>query len=309
MASSDLEFGIWLLNIGDESVTNPRAFKQIATSAESAGFDALCVGDHLAIPEEIPPDYPFSESGEPPIEYTDENYHAFNTLSYVAAHTDSINLATNVCVVPYYHAINLLKQVLTLDALSDGRFEFGAGTGWIKPEFESLDVPFEERGSRTDEFLELLAEACEHGEFSHEGEHYSFPKAGFHPVPDDATPPTTWIGGGSGATIRRVAEFGHGWTTLWTHPEDVTSMRERLMNAWTDYNRNGSPGIAVVRPSRVGAENSDRLLMGTSDSVIEDIQAYKDAGVTRLFLTPPKPNIETQAEQIGLFQDEILPSF
>lgn len=305
-----IELGMWLLNIGSADTVNPESFRRIATALDESDFTALCIGDHAAIPADIRNPYPFSENGDPPFHYTDENYYPFTTLSYLAGFTDDIRLATNVCVVPYYHPIHLVRQTLSLHELSDSRFELGAGTGWLKTEFDILDIPFHERGRRTDEFFEILEAACAQSEIAYEGEYYDFDEVGFRPVPDDGKPPHIWIGGESGATIRRLGEFGDGWTTLWSAPDEVAAMRERFMDAWNDFDREGTPDIAVLRPSKVTSGSdaeSDQLLVGPPDSIIEDIQQYRDAGVTRLFITPQSPDVDEQVELISRYQTDILP--
>lgn len=308
--ADEIELGMWLLNIGPDDTVNPESFRRIATALDESEFTALCIGDHAAIPKEIPKTYPFSESGEPPIHYTDENYHPFTTLSYLAGITDDIRLATNVCVAPYYHPTHLVRQALSLYELSDGRFELGAGTGWLETEFDVLDIPFDERGGRTDEFFEILEGACAEGEVSYDGEYYAFDEVGFRPVPADGSTPHIWVGGGSGATIRRIGEFGDGWTTLWSSPDEVAAMRERIMNAWTDFDRTGTPEIALLRPSKVTTGNDperDTLLVGSPESIVEDIRRYQDAGVTRLFITPQAPDVDEQAELISSYQSDVIP--
>lgn len=307
-----MEFGVWLLNIGDHQYSNPDAFERVALAAEVNGFDVVCTGDHLVIPDEIPDTYPSSSSGEAPLEVDQDVYEAFDLLSFVTGITDDIGLMVNICVVPYRHPVVLARNVLTVAALSDGRLEFGAGAGWMEPEFDILDVPFEERGARTDEFLSLYERILEERELFFDGEFHSFQQAGFHPVPDEEDAPTVWIGGKSGAAMRRVAEFGDGWTTTWTRAEEVGETRDRIANAWADYDRDGRPEIAVLRPAHLGTDTSldqDRPLIGAADSVIDDVEEYASAGTTRMMITAYDTDVDAQIEQIERFGDEILPSF
>lgn len=304
--SSEMAFGVTLSTFGDHA--SPEAFRRVATAAESAGFDAVWVGDHVAFPADIPETYPFSRSGKSPFDVSQNAYDAFLVLSHLASITDTIRLGTNTCIVPYRHPVVLAKHALTLESLSDGRFEFGVGVGWMDTEFEVLDVPFEERGARTDEFLRLFEELREHGECSFEGPHHSFQRTGFHPIPEFGRPPI-WVGGRSGAAFRRVAEFGDGWTIFWDHPEDIASARERIMNAWTDYDRDGEPEIAVVRATHVGTDtdlDTDRPLIGSADSIREDVEAYREAGTTRVVIDFFTTDIDEQIEQIRRFGEQII---
>ncbi|MFC7157116.1 TIGR03619 family F420-dependent LLM class oxidoreductase [Halomarina halobia] len=305
--SSEPEFGVMLSTFGDHAY--PAAFRRVAATAEREGFDAVWAGDHVSFPAAIPDDYPFSRSGESPFHVGLDTYDVFGVLSHLAAVTDEIDLGTNTCIVPYRHPVVLARNALTLEQLSDGRFDFGVAPGWLRTEFEVLDVPFEERGSRTDEFLRLLDRVREEGEVSFDGPHHSFRTTGFHPVPESGRP-KVWIGGKSGAAFRRVAEFGDGWTIFWDHPDDIAASRERILNAWRDYDRTGEPEIAVVRAVHVGADaERDTLLTGPADDVVADVEAYVDAGVTRVVLDFYTTDIDEQVEQVERFAREVTPSF
>jgi probable F420-dependent oxidoreductase len=308
---SDIEFGYTIWNIGDPAYVHPRAFRTLAEAVEAHGFDSLWAQDHIALPRDIPDEYPFTEEGVCPVDSTDHVYSLFETLAFLAGTTDEIALGTDVCIAAYRHPVVLAKQVLTLDALTDGRFDLGVGAGWMRTEFESVDVPFDERGARLDEFLALLEQVASEGETAFDGPFHTFQETGFHPVPADGTPPRTWVGGRSGATIRRIAEYGHGWTSFWETPEDIAEFRERLLNAWSDFGREGEPGTAVGRPVHVGRDgpSSDRLLVGDVDDIISDIERYVDVGTTRLDVTTYTTDLDAQLEQIERFGSEVLPSF
>lgn len=288
----------------------PDKFGRVADRAERGGFDAVWVGDHVSLPADIPDTYPFSPDGESPFDVGQDTYDLFGVLSFLAARTETVTVGSNTCIVPYRHPVVLARNALTVEALSEGRFDFGVAPGWMRTEFEVLDVPFEERGSRTDEFLRIFERACEEGEFAFDGPHHSFQETGFHPMPEDGRP-KIWVGGKSGAALRRVAEFADGWTIFWDRPDAIASARERIMNAWTDYDREGDPEIAVVRAVDVGAEqdsDTDRTFVGSPAEICEDVEAYREAGVTRVVFDFFDPTTEGQLDQMIRLADDVLPS-
>lgn len=302
------EIGIMVGTFGAQA--SKENIERLATTAEEAGLDSVWVGDHVAFPDEIPDTYPFSKSGKAPFDIEQDAYDCFNVLSYLAGVTDDVELGTNTCIVPYRHPVVLARNALTVEHLTDGRFDFGVAPGWMETEFEVLDVPYEERGSRTDEFLDVFERAREQVEFSFDGPHHSFQKAGFHPAPEEGRP-KIWVGGKSGASIRRVGQYGDGWTIFWDHPEDVAETRERIMNAWTDFDRSGDPEIAVTRATHAGTDterDTDRLLIGEPESIAEDVEAYADAGTTRIVLDFYTRDVEEQIEQIERWGDRVLPA-
>lgn len=282
MSSRDVEFGAFLTTFGETA--SPAAFGHVATEAERVGFEAVCVGDHITFPEEIPDTYPFSKSGNSPFDIGQDAYDAFQVLAYLAARTDEVALGTNTTIVPYRHPVTLVRHVLTLDALSDGRFELGAAPGWMETEFEVLDVPFERRGELTDEFLAIFDRALEEAEFAFEGPHRSFDRIGFYPRPD-GDGPTLWIGGYSGASFRRLAEYGDGWTIFPESPEAVADGIARIERAWDDYDREGEPEVAVALPGlEFGMEDGE--LLGDEAAVRELLDEYVAAGATRIYVFP-----------------------
>lgn len=306
MGGGTMEFGVMLSSFGDHA--SPAAFRRVATAAEDAGFDAVWAGDHLTFPEQIPDEYPFSPDGTPPPGFTAQAnaFEVFCVLSHLAGITDEVDLGTNVTIVPYRHPVVLAKLALTLEAVSGGRFDFGVGVGWMRTEFEVLDVPFSERGSRTDEFLAMFERACSEGVIAFDGPHHTFQETGFHPVPVE--PPRIWVGGTSRAAFRRIAEYGDGWSIVWHRPDAVARDRDRLLTAWSEYDRVGEPEIAVMRPVHVGAEtdlDTSRPLIGEAESVVADLEAYAAAGVTRVILDFFTRDIDEQLTQLHRISDRV----
>jgi probable F420-dependent oxidoreductase len=312
----DIRFGVKLPFGGDKTHEDTA---RIARAAEENGLDAAWHSEHVVFTGEVPDDYPYTGSGTAPFS-TDQNaYEVFETLSYLAAVTDDIRLGTNICIAPLRHPVLLTKQAMTLDNLADGRFDFGLSVGWLRTEFESLGVPFEQRGSRTDEFLEVWSRACETDEFSFDGTHHSFPTTGFNPRPVQDGGPPVWIGGESGATFRRIGQYGDGWMATSIPVSEFESGVGRMRNAWTDYEREGEPAVAIKESMWIGEvpDGIEPLMAGSADDVIDDIETFVDAGATMIVgdfrRTEEAPirrfSTEEQIEQIERLGDEVIPHF
>lgn len=306
-----MDFTVMLSTFGDHA--SPEAFRRLAREAEEQEFDAVWAGDHVVFPEEVPDEYPFSRDGSPPPSFHADSpaYGVFTILSNLAAVTDEVDLGINTCIVPYRNPLLLTKLAFSLEEITDGRLDFGVAPGWLRTEFEALGVPFEERGSRTDEFLEIFETACEEGRFAFDGPHHQFDEVGFFPTPE-ADRPKMWIGGKSGASFRRVAEYGDGWTTVWDRADDLAKGRERAMNAWRDFDRKGEPEIALMRAVHCGTDSEldDSVpLIGEPEKVIEDLREFEEEGLTRLTIDFFTTDIDEQVEQVRRFGEEILPAF
>lgn len=294
---ADVEFAVRLPQWSERAT--PAAMKRIATAAEDLGFDAVWRGDHVAYPE--------GTADVSPWDARTNAYDAFTALAYVAGVTDDLRIGTNVCIVPYRHPVHLAKLALSLDALTDGRFDFGVAPGWHEAEFEVLDVPFPERGALTDEFLDLFERVRADDVVAFDGPYHSFRATGFHPRPVQEPIPI-WVGGDSGASFRRVAEYGVGWTNTMT-PTEVRESRPRLLAAWEDYDRDGEPRIAASQSTHVGTGHEldrDRPMVGDPSSIAAGVHEYVEAGVTRIDLKQEHLPIDDRIEQLERFRDEVL---
>lgn len=199
------------------SVYNVRAAELVglAVAADRAGFSSLWLGEHLVLPwgygSEHPThgDTPAEELRHPRIieEFT-ELLDPFVALAAAAAVTSRIRLGTGIYLLPLRHPLLTARGVASLADLSDGRFMLGVGSGWLREEFDALDVPFATRGSRHEESLAVLRAAFRGGPFEHAGRHWQFGPVQISPRPVDAP---LVLGGNSDAALRRAAGMADAW--------------------------------------------------------------------------------------------------
>ena len=83
------------------------------------------------------------------------------SLTYAAAVTTKLRLATGILILPQRHPLYVAKEIATLDVLSNGRAILGIGVGWLEEEFEALGIPFAERAARTAESVRAIRVAVE----------------------------------------------------------------------------------------------------------------------------------------------------
>ena len=117
------------------------------------------------------------------------------TLSAAAAATDRVGLGTAALVLPLRHPVILAKEIASLHMVSGGRFRFGVAVGWDPDEFAAIGVPLKERGSRTDEALEVIQRLLTEEQVTFEGRFWQVADLTIYPrVPE---PPPIWIAGGT----------------------------------------------------------------------------------------------------------------
>ncbi len=192
-----MKVGINLLNFGPGAF--PENFSEWAKRSEELGYHFLGVSDHVALTRDVTARYPAPF------------YDPFTLLAWLSGTTTRIGLATTVAILPYRSPLQLARVGANLDRLSGGRFILGVGIGWAREEFEVLGVPFEERGAVADEYLEALLELWTKDVASYQGRFVRFENVATGPRPVTAPHPPIWIGGGSGAALRRAARFGDAW--------------------------------------------------------------------------------------------------
>jgi len=173
-----------------------------ARAAEEAGFDAIAFTEHPA------PSLKWLQSGG------HESMDPLAALAFVAAVTTKIRLMTYLLVLPYRNPLLVAKSIATVDLLSTGRVTVGAGGGYLRSEFGTLGVDYEERGALFDEALDVLRALWTQESLSSEGRHFTARNAVSVPAPVQLPHPPIWIGGTGKAARRRVARAGDGWMPL-----------------------------------------------------------------------------------------------
>src|SRR4051812_11224999 len=199
-----------------------------ARGAEARGFHSVWVGEHVVLFDQYAKEYPYAESGEFPLKGEGGMTEPFTTLAFVAAATSRIRLGTGVCLVPQRNPLYTAKEVANLDWLSNGRLDFGIGVGWQREEFEALQVPFEQRGRRNDEYIALMQRLWADPLASFEGEFWSLPPSRAYPKPVQQPHPLIYVGGESDVALRRVVRLGAEWLPFNVSPTSLTQRRARL---------------------------------------------------------------------------------
>src|SRR5437588_7636959 len=190
--------------------------RDLVVRAEELGFWGVTAPDHIVAPL----GWAREGGGE-------RWFDPFVLLSFLAAHTSRIRLVTHVIVLPYRSPFAVAKALASLDGVSGGRAVFGAGSGYLKEEFDILGVPFEDRGERTDEAIRAITTCWseEHPEFR--GRFFSISDAAVAPRPVQEPRPPIWIGGNSMRAVRRTVELGDCWTPFVAEPDDIRRGAER----------------------------------------------------------------------------------
>jgi probable F420-dependent oxidoreductase len=180
-----------------------------------------------------------------------------------------------VLIIPYRNPVVTAKTLATIDVLSGGRVIVGAGVGWMTEEFAFLNVPFRERGTRTDEYLKAMKALWTEEEPAFQGRFLQFSDVRCEPKPVQKPHPPIWVGGHSKAALRRTATLADGWYghVFWRNPEalpqEIQTIRDYAEQAGRD-----------PRSLTYAAPAYER----TFEDVLRSLPRYQQAGLDHVVL-------------------------
>jgi len=271
----------------------PEYLTALGTGAEARGFHSIWLGEHVLLFDRYDSTYPYADDGKIQIAQASGLLEAFTALAYLAAGTSRIRLGTGICLVPQRNPVYTAKEAAAVDYLSHGRLDFGVGVGWLKEEFDALNVPFERRGARCREYLEVIRRLWCDEVSAFEGEFYRLPPSRQFPKPVQTPHPPIFFGGESEAALRRVADLGQGWYGFNLSPEQAAERIGRLKTLLAERGR---------EPDRV------QIAIGTYTHPVNEasIAAYRAAGADQLVLLLLARNVEQLKARLDGFAENVL---
>ena len=305
MADKKIEFGTTL-----RSVYN---IAKLAKQIEDLGYDFLGCGEHVS--------------------FHGETANGLVSLSVAAGATERIRLMSAITLVPLYPAALLAKMGAALDVASNGRFTLGVGVGGEFPnEFEACGVPVKQRGSRTDDALEVITRTWTQTDVTYEGRYTTLKNFSLKPLPIQKPHPPIWVSGRTDAAMKRAAKYGDGWLPYMYTPEHLANSIEKIKafgeEVGTDLSdftfalyifsavhedRETAVKYAAERLSKQYAQDFSQLvhkyaLAGDPDTCKARLQEYIDAGASAVFVSSACPDdyIDTNLEMLA---NSVIPAF
>jgi alkanesulfonate monooxygenase SsuD/methylene tetrahydromethanopterin reductase-like flavin-dependent oxidoreductase (luciferase family) len=251
-----------------------------AKRAEEARFASLATIDRIAYP----------------------SYESLTALAAAAGATERIGLVTNVLLEPTRNPVMLAKEAASLDQLSNGRFTLGIGVGARQDDFDAVGLPFNDRGKRMDQDLELMHRVWK-------GELVNGAQKAIGPTPVNGTVPIL-MGGSTDKAIERTVKWGIGWTVGGAPPERGGPFADRVRKAWADAGREGQPKIVGLTYFGLGEGALEKAsaylgdyygdfgqqiaewIPKTPEALRETIRKFEDFGFDLLFLDPTTNEID-----------------
>jgi probable F420-dependent oxidoreductase len=238
-------------------------------------------------------------------------YDAIATLGFLAAATKHVRLLSYVYVPAYRHPLATAKAFLTVDTLSGGRVILGAGAGHLQGEFETLGIPFEGRGKRLDEALDVIVRAFLDEYPEHAGATWTVRDVGLRPRPVQQPRPPIWVGGNTPAALRRAAVRGDGWLPQGTFrdqlPAQIATIKEHRRKIRGDEPIEigaNSPWLYVGTP---GFDVGPNALTGPGEAIADSLRELRGLGVSHCGVRFRTRSCDELCDQIEAFAAQVLP--
>jgi probable F420-dependent oxidoreductase len=266
---------------------------ETAKAAEALGYESLWMGEHIVIPVDVKNPFLY---GVPLPDTYKHMPNPFIWLAAAAAVTSRLNFGMDICLVPQRNPLILAKEVACLDRISNGRFLFGVGSGWIEEEATIMGYPFEKRWARTVDCLRALKVLWTEEKASYQGEFVSFPAVYCYPKPVQQPHPPILMGAGNPQTkampaiLRRTAEIADGWLPSFFSPKEMTQHLQTLKELCESKGRDfGKMEISLIVPGvTLGVVKEAvawmRGMDTSSQNPAELIAQYEEAGVHRILV-------------------------
>jgi len=306
-----MEIGITVPHTG--KLASPEFVRDFCVTAEEAGWDGLWAIDHLVMPHHTDSLYTLARKPAP---IGDDavagllapNYEMMSTLLWIAGFTSRVKLGTAVAVLTIRNAILNARQLATLDIFSGGRVLYGAGVGWLQEEADAMNMPWDNRGKRADEHIEMMRAIWTAPDDLMEwhGPYFDLPPMDPRPLPVQRPIPIL-IGGHSDPALDRAARLGDGWIAASMSPERFREHRDKLFRLTEGYGRDPSQ-LILVNSTSVPVADGELSPSATAEAV-GVLEQYQSLGVNHLNLSTGATTRASAIAALEVLGERVLPGF
>jgi probable F420-dependent oxidoreductase len=269
--------------------TDPEPIRDFVLALERAGFDHLSVIDHVVGAHADRFGGPVGDFPRAPYTSESPTHEVLTLLSYLAAITTRLELATGVLVLPQRETLLAAKQAAEVALLSRGRLRLALGVGWNFAEFEALRAEFGSRGARIEEQVAVMRKLWTEPLVTFAGRWHRLDRIALNPLPGRAIP--IWLGSGAReVSLRRLARLAEGWLPMQRAGADLETTLARLRRYLAEAGRD---------PDAFGLGLGLRLAAsrGEADDWRRRLDELRALGATHVTVQAGGPGV-TVAEQL-----------
>jgi probable F420-dependent oxidoreductase len=238
---------------------------ELARTAEECGYSSIALPDSLFYSEKVSADYPYTPDGSRMWNEETPWVDPMVAAAAMGAVTSRIGFYTQVLKLGSRNPLLLARQVGSVANLTGGRFGLGVGLGWAPEEFEWCGAPYENRGKRADEMIDVLQLVLGGGMVEYHGEFFDFDRLRMSPTP--ASPVPIYVGGHTQAALRRAVRVGDGWTSAMIKFDDLRTVIDQLTELRGDTDKPFE--IQAVCVDRFGLDGyRQQAEIGVTDAIV-----------------------------------------
>lgn len=209
-----------------EAMTDAHHYLPLARAAEAAGYHSMTVADSLVYPRASDATYPYTDDGGREFLEDKDFVETFTLIAAMGAVTSRIRFTPFVLKLPVRPPVLVAKQASSVAFLTGNRLGLGVGLSPWPEDFAVMGVPWERRGRRMDECIDVVRGLTAGGWFEHHGEFFDIPSVKMAPTPTEPIP--ILVGGHSDAALRRAVRRGDGWMHAGGDAEELDLLLDKL---------------------------------------------------------------------------------
>jgi probable F420-dependent oxidoreductase len=280
-----------------DAMIDPALWVPLARELEAAGYDGMTVPDSLCYPEVSDSTYPYTPDGDRGFLEDKPFLDPFVQIGAMGAVTERLRFTTFVLKLPVRHPVLTAKLAASVATLTNGRLDFGVGVSPWPDDYRVTGVPWEGRGKRMDECIEILRGLWTGDYYAHEGEVFQIESIKMSPAPP-AIP--ILIGGHTKAALRRAAQVGDGWLHAGGDPKELERMIAELQRLREEAGRSELPfDIRVISLEAYMPEGIERLAsIGVTDVIVGFRNAYSRK--------PDRQSLQEKVDAANMYAERII---
>jgi probable F420-dependent oxidoreductase len=251
-----------------ETFCNPEFLASLARAAEDAGYDSFVVPDSVLFPAESDTLYPYTADGDRAFLEDKPIIEPFALIPYLAALTERIRFTTFVLKLAIRPPVLVAKQAASIAVLSNNRLRLGVGISPWPEDFAALGLPWDDRGKRMDECVDIVRGLTAGDWFEYHGDVIDVARCKTTPTPSEPIP--LLIGGHAPPALRRAARQGDGWIHAGGDPNDLTTMLAKIDALRAEYGTDKKPfEVHVISMDAFSTDGVKRLEeAGVTDVIV-----------------------------------------
>lgn len=280
------------------SMCPPEQYVPLTRAAEEIGFDTVTFPDSICYPREASSKYPYNADGSRDFLDGVPFIEPFILMSHLAAVTEKIRFSTSVHKTAVHEPALLAKAISSLAIISGNRFMYGAGISPWAEDFEVTNTPWDKRGKRLDEIIEIVNGLMSGEYFGYRGEIFQMPEIKLCPVPSERPP--ILVGGHAKPALRRAARLGDGWIAAGGDAESIGKMIGEIEEYRKEYERDHLP--FEFQAMTADAYSPDGIKRLRDLGVAEVLVAFRDVYQKE----PDDKTVQQKIDGMKWFRDEVI---